>query len=139
MQISTGFVFGYITVVLLATLVLTVFLSTHYSFAKKVECEDGYADMKWDPKNHGVNHPSEKDFKELAYKGSLCELSKCIDVEDCTNHDAVDWQKFKSSPAYELSGENQKHCLTVAHNDGNGQDGLVGYEILDCGIHGEYK
>ena len=71
MQISTGFVFGYITVVLLATLVLTVFLSTHYSFAKKVGCEDGYADMKWEPKNHGVNHPSEKDFKELAYKGSM--------------------------------------------------------------------
>jgi hypothetical protein len=95
--------------------------------------------MKWDPKNHGVNHPSEKDFKELAYKGSLCELSRCFDVEDCTNHDAVDWQKFNSSPAYELSGENQKNCLTEAHNDGNGQDGLVGYEILDCGIHGEYK
>jgi hypothetical protein len=123
---------------LLATLVLTVFLSTHYSFAKKVQCEDGYADMKWDPKNHDVNNPSEKEFKELAYGGSLCELSKCIDVEECTNHDAVDWQKFKSSPAYELTSEEQTQCLTEAHKDGNGQDGLVGYEILSCGITGDY-
>jgi hypothetical protein len=45
----------------------------------------------------------------------------------------------RAPPAHELSGENQKRCLTGAHNDGNGQNGLVGYEILDCGIHGEYK
>ena len=126
--------FRHITVMFVATMVLTVFLSTHYSFAKKVECKDGYDAMKWDANNHGVNHPSSKEFKMLAEKGSLCELSKCVDVEECTNHDAVDWQEFKSSPAYELSSGEQKECLTHAHNGGNGQDGLEGYEVLACGL-----
>ncbi len=130
--------FRHITVVLLATLVLTVFFSVHYSFAKKVECDDNYTDMKWDPKNHEPNNPSGKEFKKLAYVGSLCELSKCIDQEECTNHETVDWQKFKSSYAYEETSKDQKQCLTEAHNDGNGADGLVGYEILSCGI-GKYK
>jgi len=132
------FVFRQITVVLLATLMLTVFFSVQYSFAKKVDCVDDYKDMEWDPKNHDVNDASEKEFEELAYHGSLCELSKCIDHEECTNHDSVDWQKFKSSSAYEVATENQKGCLTEAHEDGNGQDGLVGYEILECGINEDY-
>ncbi len=76
--------FRHITVALLATLVLTVFLSAPYSFAKKVECEDGYDDMKWDPKNHEPNDASDKEFKELAYQGSLCEISKCVDHEECS-------------------------------------------------------
>jgi len=130
-------VFRYITVVLFATLVLTLFLSTHYSFAKKVKCGDDYADMNWNPKNHDSNNPSSKEFNMLADKGSLCELSKCVDMEECTNHDAVNWQKFKSSPEYELREEDEKQCLTQAHKEGNGQDGLVGYEILACGI-GDY-
>jgi hypothetical protein len=130
-------VFRHITVVLLATLVLTVFLSMHYSFAKNAKCEDGYAHMNWDPKNHDSNNPSSKEFKMLAYKGSLCELSKCVDMEECTNQDAVNWQKFKNSPAYELSVDDEKKCLTQANKDGNGQDGLVGYEVLACGI-GDY-
>ena len=129
--------FRHITVVLFATLVLTVFLSMHYSFAKNVKCEDGYAHMNWDPKNHDSNNPSSKEFNMLAYKGSLCELSKCIDMEECTNQDAVNWQKFKNSPAYELSEDDERQCLTQAHTDGNGQDGLVGYEALACGI-GDY-
>lgn len=129
--------FRYITVVLFATLVLTLFLSTHYSFAKNVKCGDGYANMKWGPKNHGSNNPSSKEFKMLAYKGSLCEISKCVDMVECTNHDSVNWQKFKSSPGYELSEEDEKQCLTQAQKHGNGQDGLVGYEILACGI-GDY-
>lgn len=129
--------FRYATVVLLATLVLTLFLSTHYSFAGKVKCEDGYAHMNWDPKDHDSNNPSSKEFKMLAEKGSLCEISKCVDMVECTNHDAVDWQKFKSAPGYELSEEDEKQCLTQAHKDGNGQDGLVGYEILACGT-GDY-
>jgi hypothetical protein len=58
-------------------------------------------------------------------------------MEECTNHDAVNWQKFKNSPAYELSEEDEKQCLTPAHKDGNGQDDLVGYEVLACGI-GDY-
>jgi hypothetical protein len=130
-------VFRHITVVLLATLVLTVFLSMHHSFAKNAKCEDGYAHMNWDPKNHDSNKPSSKEFKMLAYKGSLCELSKCVDMEECTNQDAVNWQKFKNSPAYELSEDDEKKCLTQANKDGNGQDGLVGYEVLACGI-GDY-
>jgi len=130
-------VFRQITVVLLATLVFTVYIaysSTHYSFAKKVECADGFTEMKWDPKNHKPHNDSFKEFELLAYHGSLCELTKCIDHEECTNRDAVDWQKFKNSPAYQLSYADQKKCLETGHEDGNGKDGLVGYEILSCGI-----
>jgi len=137
-QISTKFVFRYITSVLVATLMLTVFLTAHYSLAGKTKCEDGYADMKWDPKNHEVNQPSSKEFYMLAYKGSLCELAKCVDVEECTNHDAVDWQKFKNSPAFFLSENDEKECLTRAHTHGTGQDGLVGYEVINC-VNGQYK
>lgn len=74
----------------------------------------------------------------LAYNGSLCELAKCVDMVECTDHDAVDWQKFKSSPAFYLSEKEDKECLTDAHKQGNGQDGLVGYEVLDC-VNGKYK
>ena len=126
--------FRHTATVLLATLVFTVSLSMHYSFAKKVECGDGFTDMNWDPKNHKPHDASFKEFELLAYHGSLCELTKCIDHEECTNRDAVDWQKFKNSPAYELSYEDQKKCLETAHENGNGKDGLVGYEILSCGI-----
>ena len=129
--------FRYATVVLLATLVLTLFLSTHTSFAKGAKCEDGYAHMNWDGKDHGSNNPSSKEFKMLAEKGSLCEISKCVDMEECTNHDAVDWQKFKNSPAFTLSEDDEQKCLTQAHKEGNGQDGLVGYEVLACGT-GDY-
>lgn len=90
--------------------------------------------MDWDPKDHEPNDASSKEFELLAYHGSLCELTKCIDHEECTNRDAVEWEKFKSSPAYELSYEDQKECLETAHDDGNGKDGLVGYEILSCGL-----
>ena len=126
--------FRQISVAIIAILVSTLFLSTQYSFAKKVECDDVYIEMKWDPINHDVNHPSFDEFELLAYHGSLCELSKCIDHEECTNRDAVDWQKFKSSPAYKLSYKEQKKCMETAQKNGNGKDGLVGYEILSCGI-----
>jgi len=128
------FVFGQIMVVLVTTMVFTVLFSTHYSFAKEVECADTFTDMDWDPKNHEPNNPSSKEFELLAYHGSLCELTKCIDHEECTNRDAVDWEKFKSSPAYELSYEEQKECLETSQDDGNGKDGLVGYEIMSCGL-----
>ena len=130
--------FRFFVVALFAAQVLTVFLSTHYSFAENVKCEDGYAHMTWDPKDHGPNHRSSKEFKMLAYKGSLCELAKCVDMVECTDHDPVDWKKFKSSPAFYLSEKEDKECLVHAHKQGNGQDGLVGYEILDC-VNGEYE
>ena len=98
-------------VVFVTTMVFTVLLSMNYSFAKEVECADTFADMDWEPKNHEPNNPSSKEFELLAYHGSLCELTKCIDHEECTNRDAVDWEKFKRSPAYELSYEEQKKCL----------------------------
>lgn len=121
-------------VVLVTTMLFMVLFSTQFSFAKKVECTDTFTDMSWDPKNHDTNHPSSKEFKLLAYHGSLCELTKCIDHEECTNREAVDWEKFKNSPAYELSYEKQQKCLETGHKNGNGLDGLVGYEILSCGI-----
>jgi hypothetical protein len=126
--------FRQITFMLLATSVLTIFLSTQYSFAEKVECSDVFDDMEWDPKDHEPNNPSEKEFESLAYSGSLCEISKCIDHEECSNRDPVDWEKFENSPGYELSYEDQKKCLETSENDGNGKDGLVGYEILACGM-----
>ena len=134
MQILKRFVLRQIMVVLVTTMLLAVLFSTHFTFAKDVECSDTFTDMDWDPKNHEPNNPSSKQFELLAYHGSLCELTKCIDHEECTNRDAVDWEKFKSSPAYELSYDKQKKCLETGHEDGNGKDGLVGYEILSCGI-----
>jgi hypothetical protein len=132
-------VFRFIIVVLFVALVLTVFLSSHYSFAVgNVKCEDGYTHTQWDPKDHGSNTRSSNEFKMLAYKGSLCELAKCVDMVECTDHDTVDWQKFKNSPAFYLSEKEYKECLTNAHKQGNGQDGLVGYEILDC-VNGKYE
>jgi len=121
-------------VVLLTTMLFAVLFSTHFTFAKKVECADTFTDMDWDPKNHDPNNPSLKEFELLAYHGSLCELTKCIDHEECTNRDAVDWEKFKSSPAYELSYAKQQKCLETGHEEGNGKDGLVGYEIMSCGL-----
>jgi hypothetical protein len=126
--------FRQITLVFLATLVFTVFLSTQHSFAEKVECSDGFDDMEWDPKDHEPNDPSSNEFEDLAYHGSLCEISKCIDHEECTNRDSVNWEKFQNSPGYELSYDDQKKCLEASHKDGNGKDGLVGYEILACGM-----
>jgi hypothetical protein len=121
-------------VVLVTTMLFAVLFSTHFTFAKEVECADTFTDMDWDPKNHEPNNPSFKEFELLAYHGSLCELTKCIDHEECTNRDAVDWEKFKSSPAYELSYAKQQECLETGHEDGNGKDGLVGYEIMSCGL-----
>ena len=95
MQIPKRFVFRQITVVLLATLVFTVLLSTNNSFAKEVECADTFTDIDWDPKDYEPNDASSKEFELLAYHGSLCELTKCIDHEECTNRDAVEWEKFK--------------------------------------------
>jgi hypothetical protein len=115
-------------------MLFAVLFSTHFTFAKEVECADTFTDMDWDPKNHEPNNPSFKEFELLAYHGSLCELTKCIDHEECTNRDAVDWEKFKSSPAYELSYAKQQECLETGHEDGNGKDGLVGYEIMSCGL-----
>jgi len=59
------------SVLFLAIIAVTAFLSAQYSFAKQVKCEDAYANMKWDPKNHDVNDPSSKEFDLLAYHGSL--------------------------------------------------------------------
>ena len=126
-------------ILFLAILAVTAFLSAQYSFAKQVKCEDAYTEMKWDPKNHDVNDPSSKEFDLLAYQGSLCELTKCIDHEECTNHDEVNWNKFQDSPAYKLTSEDQQNCLDIAHKNGNGQDGLVGYEIMDCGLNEGYN
>ena len=54
------------------------------------------------------------------------------------DHDEVNWNKFQDSPAYKLTSEDQQKCLDTAHKNGNGQDGLVGYEILDCGLNEGY-
>lgn len=126
--------FQQIIIVLLATLVITVFLSTQHSLAEKVECSDVFDDMEWDPKDHEPSDPSTNEFEYLAYHGSLCEISKCIDHEECTNRDEVNWEKFQNSPGYELSYADQKKCLEASHKDGNGKEGLVGYEILACGM-----
>ena len=101
--------FRFLIVVLFVGLVLTVFLTSHYSFAVgNVKCEDGYTHTQWDPKDHCSNTRSSNEFKMLAYKGSLCELAKCVDMVECTYHDTVDWQKFKNSPAFYLSEKEYK-------------------------------
>jgi hypothetical protein len=62
-------------VVLITTMLFAVLFSTHFTFAKEVECADTFTDMDWDPKNHEPNNPSFKEFELLAYHGSLCELT----------------------------------------------------------------
>lgn len=91
-------------------------------------------DMKWSDKDHDDNNPSEKKFKEAAYEKSLCKLAKGIDHEVYHNHVKVDWDKFKASPAYLNATDDQQDCLKQSHKEGNGMDGLGGYEILYCAI-----
>jgi hypothetical protein len=102
----------------------------NYVNAEKREC----GDLKWGDKAHDDNSPSTKEFKKSAYTDNLCELAKKVDHEQVSNHDSVDWKKFKSSPAYITATSEQKECLNKAHKEGNGMDGLGGYEILYCGI-----
>ena len=90
--------------------------------------------MKWGDKDHADNNPSSKQFDKAAYSENLCPLSEGIDHEKYANHDKVNWDKFQSSPAFTHVTEDQQKCLIKAHEDGNGADGLVGYEILYCGI-----
>jgi hypothetical protein len=97
---------------------------------KKMEC----GDLQWNDKGHDDNNPSSKKFKNAAYEKSLCELAKGIDHEVYHNHVSVDWDKFQKSPAFINAEEEQQDCLTKAHKDGNGMDGLGGYEILYCAV-----
>lgn len=96
---------------------------------EKREC----GDMKWSDKDHDTNNPSKKKFLEAAYEKDLCDLAKGIDHEKYHNHVSVDWNKFKQSPAYLNATDDQQDCLKEAHHDGNGMNGLGGYEILYCG------
>jgi len=117
----------------ICTLFLSLFLVSINSVnadSEKREC----GDMKWKDHGHDDNNPSSNDFKKSAYDDSLCELSKKVDHAQVTNHDSVNWKKFKQSPAYQNSTDDQQNCLSKAHKDGNGANGLVGYEILYCGI-----
>jgi hypothetical protein len=100
---------------------------------KTIKC----GDMKWSDKGHDDNNPSKSKFLKMAYKSSLCQLAKCVDHAKCANHVAVDWKHFKNSPAYLNATSEQKKELKEAHQDGNGANGLVGYEILEYGIKGE--
>lgn len=97
---------------------------------KKMEC----GDMNWNDKGHDDNSPSSSKFKDAAYEKSLCELAKGIDHEKYSNHDAVNWHKFKVSPAYLNATDEQQDCLKKSQKEGNGMDGLGGYEILYCAV-----
>jgi len=100
------------------------------TYADKREC----GSMSWGDKDHGDNNPSTKEFKKSAYSDSLCELAKKVDHSIASNHDSVNWQKFKTSPAFTQATEDQQKCLTKAHKEGNGMSGLGGYEALYCAI-----
>jgi hypothetical protein len=106
-----------------------------YGQSDKREC----GSMSWKDKDHGDNDPSSSKFKQAAYKDSLCELAKKIDHSIVSNHDSVNWNKFKQSHAFITATSDQKECLTKAAKKGNGMNGLGGYEIMDCGIGEGYK
>jgi len=88
--------------------------------------------MKWGDTDHKDNIP--KSIHKLAYIDNLCELAKKIDHEQASSHDAVKWDKFQNSPAFINAEKAQQDCLTKAHKDGHGMNGLGGYEILYCAI-----
>lgn len=98
--------------------------------ADKREC----GGMKWSDKDHEDNNPSENKFKQAAYTKSLCEIAKGVDHEVYSNHDNVNWKKFQHSIAFTGATEEQQKCLKHAQKDGNGMNGLGGYEILYCAI-----
>ena len=81
-------------------------------------------------KSHDDNNPSSHKFKQMAYSASLCDLAKCVDTEECTNHTKVDWNKFKHSPAYTEASDEQQEEMDEYAKPGNGMDGFGGYEIL---------
>jgi hypothetical protein len=118
-----------IIIAIIAISIFTVFLNTGYVFAQR-EC----GAMKWGDKDHGDNNPSESKLKQAVKTESLCELAKGIDHSKYSNHDAVNWKQFKTSPAFLQATDEQQECLTFAHKHGNGMNGLGGYEIMDCGI-----
>lgn len=96
-------------------------IPTHLAYADK-------CDLKG--KDHDDNNPSSKEFKKIAYTGSMCDIAKCVDVEKCDNHTKVDWDKFKDSPAYKNASDKVKEEADEYAEKGNGAEGFVGYEIL---------
>lgn len=88
--------------------------------------------MKWGDKDHGDNNPSSQKFKHDVYSKPLCEIAKGVDHSIYANHDSVNWKHFVKSIAFTGATLDQKECLTKAHKEGNGMNGLGGYEILYC-------
>jgi hypothetical protein len=80
---------------------------------------------------HDDNSPSKSKFLRMAYHASLCEIAICVDSEECANHVKVDWDKFRSSPAYTDASDEEQKAMDKAHSHGVGAPGLVGYEFLD--------
>lgn len=120
---------------LVATISMFLTASIGNTHIEAVKC----GDMKWGDKDHDDNSPSGNKFKHAAYSENLCELAKGIDHSIYANHDSVDWKKFKTSPAFEQATDEQQECLTASHKNGNGMNGLGGYEILDCATGKGYK
>lgn len=86
--------------------------------------------MKWTDKGHDDNNPSSKKFYQMAYHASICDLAKCVDHSACADHEKVNIDKFKDSPAYVNANDEQQKELDESMEEGHGADGLVGYEIL---------
>jgi hypothetical protein len=105
------------------------------SLPSPVRAEDDNCDLPG--KSHGDNNPSSNKFKHMAYSANLCEIAVCVDDEKCANQVKVDWEKFQNSPAYEDAEHDEQKALQKWHSDGNGADGLVGYEILQI-MQGHY-
>lgn len=114
---------------LIAALTATMLICS-VAVISNVAHADKDSDCKLVGKAHNDNTPSKKTFERMAYTASLCEIANCVDSEKCTNQDKVDWPRFKASPAYVDSENDEKKALEKWHKDGNGAAGLVGYEIL---------
>jgi hypothetical protein len=113
-------------ILLYATLAISIF-AIFTTTSKFVIADEG---CKLSGTNHDDNNPSKHKFFEVAYHGSLCEIAQCVDNEKCDNHTKVDWDKFQGSPAFKNAEDDEQKALIKWHKDGNGMDGLGGYEML---------
>ena len=89
---------------------------------------------KWGAESHGDNHPTEKQFWQVAEQNKLYSLAKCIDHMECKENN-IDWNEFKETKAWTNATEDEKICILESEDLGNT---LVAYEVLDCYKNPDY-
>lgn len=111
--------------------------SIHLVTVNAVKCEDiKHTDdevMKWGGESHGDNNPSESKFNKLVEgKGTICEIAKCYDHDECKGEiEKHEYKEFKESIAYIGTTEEVNDCLDKRMDLGNE---LKDYEIHHCAV-----